>query len=1704
MSAAQFEHFLVRQLTEWLENRVNAGSRYQFQSPDSDNTHRLFMALKDLATGIINFKDVELPYVTINGVKLVCVAHAESREQLPEGFNENYISMLRDEIAGRTGPLEGCALLIIHNSLLDTLINSADNLATPGAIWATETVQQRIDDLINSQPKQNRVLACLLQWQAEQLSEEGGSMFGFRKLFQSITAGDEPDLTELGLLPDHSIAEMTSDAQINRRLKENRKLFNEIDTVVHHFPEELTERLPDLGEKFIKEHFQKAETGHWQSVDFTDYSDEINKQRNQQLEYSNTESESCALIGPRNKKETGAGPRDKHLIIVVPEAQDWFDLKLTFLGSSLDKDQITLQHNKTLTGQQTSLIKVAGSKNRNVSLRAPFTGEPVYFTLKTNRPITKECYAFSVLVLREDDFHLADIENKFLVNARQQCLTLQTEDHELLINPTCSDTCHLKENDKAINAFEYGVINYQTLYEESDIVTFSVTSGDNQLVFNIEGEASQETLSLPLLMNADRFNLLFNDNYNGQLLSNKGKVVLDNRENKVVGRRLSLLQREEAFIEKNLITQGSHAANTDQLEVDAPEIYRAWRELVTYLQRKKTLLSLASWGPELTALVRQYVSACLNDLNAIPLNHSLSDANRRIIRLGQAEFEGKQWFSPFHPLVLAYYLKLVDAIKADSANRSFKDLPPVTRKRLNPKGLLPYIFDTEHDFSYVQTVEDNPFWLEIVPQEKTSYSFVSKLVRGKVEEFVKTFRELFRQVDDAPLIINSVNNSDNHEIFTGLLEYYKTHLTESHHIHVNLYDDALCETEFDRFAEMGAYDQIKLAYNLDKGTKNRENADTVIDLLRTRLSFSKFRHEDVDSQAYAHLSFFKNNQKIQRVSSDIDEHISGVACDGLLNGEASSSENASYLTAFGLRHIETTDEPHLALARLYGRLMQPCQVVNEQYHKRSSIGLAVSDQFRALLERSYASSLWTTIIDPKVTLDFFRQEQNLILIHYSDQYTNSAGYDAITVTRQTDLYRKMLSQTGDDLISEFNAFNGEWLLKMVTERETERKGKQGIIGAWKLVSCLLAGSDITWVPLSVGEMVRVAGNIGLNMKDSDFARYHKNPNNRGKMSDDILFVGFQENHLYLLPVEVKTGQHGSSSLENAREQARALGEYLTVGLFGPETLAGRLYRSLLMRQVLLQIEKYQLYNVFDADYFHPILDHREHWLSGDYKLGSLNDYPTGLVVAHLDGEGVYQTQTEQFDDILQLEIPISYLEMLVNQPLKTLKPKLIDENKLHIDKRWFMGEALASSTYQPPVEAADEETPESADETSADAVTPELPSETDNTPAQTTVETDSSNKAAMKLQFGTEVMSGQPAFWEVTNTEKILNPNTAIIGTMGTGKTQFTKSLITQLVREQDKNVDGLPLGILILDYKADYIKDDFVKATNAKVFDLYNLPFNPLALFGNKPMLPVHTANLFRSTLCTAFNLGPKQQNKVRNLVMDAYDKAGIKPQDLTTWSRPAPTIQQVWDIFEAEEKVERDTLYAALDDLISFQIFESQPENTQSLYDMVNGVTVINLSGYDPKIQNLVVAITLDIFYNQMHQQGSSKIDGKYRQLTKFVLVDEADNFMRQDFTSLRMLLKEGREFGVGTILSTQELDHFRTDDNDFSSYINTWVIHKVSKLKRQDIQAIFNTSGKSEEERIMGQILELEKHRSIYVGGKDKPKKIQDLAFWELIKK
>ncbi|MCG9744276.1 MULTISPECIES: DNA phosphorothioation-dependent restriction protein DptH [Vibrio] len=1689
MCAKQFESFLVEQFLLHAKGNIRAGYRYQFNSPDHDNSQRLFDALIDRKDGeIVVGDEVELSYLSVQGCKVVPVLHGEDDGET--GFTENYISHLRDEIASQEGPLKGCALVVIHNSRLDTLINSAEDLGKPGQVWSPESIKVALSGFIEHTDKSRDVSLCLLDDQFDAILEDGATMFGFESLYKAVEDG-ELCFSELGMFDDPFVAELSGNRkQIKQRLEENRALYQELSFEVEHFGQQLEERLKGFSSKFIKEHF--SDDG-WKDVEFETYREEIKKNKIQHLKHESEEELNNAEVIGRYPKETKAGLRDRHLIIALEEGQSEFELKLSFSGTSdLRKEQFKVSPANAL-GKQEVISTRLTSKGANATLAASYANEPLFFTLALKRDNTSENHNFRCLVVRKGEFDLEAFKNIFVVEPSKKRLTLKTEDNSLVINPALTVSRSLDDVGEVIDRAEFGVVDFESLANESEDIGFVVKSGDNALAFRIEGETVESSLSFPLLLNQSRFHKLFDDDVFGELYPSKDVVAIDNSEFRVMEPRIGLLRWEERFVQqKQVYLAESNSIALEQLRSIDDNLHSAYQALFDYLASRKTTISLVSWGPQFTALVKATVDAFLDYFNAIPTGGMLTKEQKLVMQIGLVRENGEEYYSPFHPLVLAYYLNLCNEMQNDD---SFADLPTVTFNRLGPSGLLPYVYHPTHEFAYNQQVTENGFWVKSVPHQKSCLKFVRKLVKEKINEFQKAFRHLFTGSEKS-VLVNAVNQDRAEELFLGLVDYVKDNLDKAASIHVNLYDDALVFNAFDQFAETSNYEELKSWLELDRG-KVRENADTIIDILRTRLTYSKFTnaHSEREGQAYSHLSFFRNNDNVKLTTLSVDDMPSGIACDGLLTGDASKSDEGSYFTAFGLQNVQYRTQPHLEMAKYVGSLMEPALKPSTQYTGANAPALAVSEDFKSLLERSYDSSIWTTIIDPKVTLDFFHANQDVVLIHYSDQYTSSASYDAITVTAQRGLFERVVAQSGGGQINEFNAFNGDWLLKMMTCNDTIRKERTGIIGAYKFATCLVHQSDITWVPLSVGEMIRVAGNIGLKMNDSDFSR-NVQGYKKGAISDDVLLVGFKEGNLYLLPVEVKTGVR--PDYKKAVQQANELRRYLTE-LLSDETLASKLYRGLFIRQVLMQIDKYRLYNVFSNDYFEALLAEKEEWLRGNYTIAELENYPAGLVVSHLESGSCFEPGYSAQDGVLKVDLPMSLLPSLVQHPLQVLMNEKEIAQICHVPAEYMLvGETTASELEQvTDVQPADNV----ADKQDEESDTPDVePALEPNIVTEPTFEASASSNN-LHVLFGHNATTNAPLNWEPTNTAKFMNTNTGIIGTMGTGKTQFTKSLITQLYRNRADNVNGAPIGMLIFDYKSDYVDDKFQQATAGKKFNLHKLPYNPLSLFGDTPMLPVHTARGFSETMGKAFGLGQKQQLRLRKLVGEAYELAGIRKADPSTWTKPAPTISQVWDLF-IETDPDEDSLYAALESLYELEIFEDDNTKCMSLYDLVDGITVVELAGYPSEIQNLVVALTLDLFYSQMQKKGKPEVQGDFRQITKMILVDEADNFMTQNFPSLRKILKEGREYGVGVILSTQDITHFQTGENDYSSYVLTWVIHRVAKIRPQELKAMFGVNEKAEQEKLMETINKLEKHFSLYIDGAKKIVKMRDRAFWELI--
>ena len=1110
-------------------------------------------------------------------------------------------------------------------------------------------------------------------------------------------------------------------------------------------------------------------------------------------------------------------------------------------------------------------------------------------------------------------------------------------------------------------------------------------------------------------------------------------------------------------------------------------------------------------------------------------------------------------FTPLNPLNIAYQLHINDAVKDEV-------LEDDIIKKFTSTYLLPYI-NVGEDRLYIPMEQNHsPEWKYYVddklPRYKSSRDFVSKLVNEKITEFVDHFKYLFNMGNNAPIRINLINTGDSKEILQGIFKYYikqlKSKKKEVLPIDLFIYSNKGITNAFEEVAFNDNIKDLKELYDLDLNVSSMSEED-VLDLYREKVHFySKKVDNGIE---YAHITFIEMSNNAKTIKSNMDDIPSGIILNGLISGVPSVFSGDYYRTGFGTKYANTETD----LMTVSSKLNAVNAAINgEAFDSNSCTAISVANKNKATLDDIYNASHWVTFIDPKVDLNFFKNDpdaKDLLIIHYSDQYTTAGGYDAITVTRKSGPYQKVieefLSKKGIEnpkdyssgVINMFNAVNGDWLLRLLSTKSHFPKEKISILSAIKLALAKFKKDNVVWVPISLEEVLRVSGGAGLKQSEGFLSAKQLGFDNSGATSDDILLIGIENvygnTYVHYYPIEVKIGDNPNWYVNKGIEQAKTTKKIFSEILLPKEgqelTNTQKVYRNFLMQLVVTSAEKLNLYSVCNEENWNSVIDSnlRRVLLNEEYIISNTFEESLGEAA-------VISFKDENKNSDIIIEDNVMVLEMTENDGIEfitktvgeirekvgTVDIKSIgvmsniklqrEDSDVTIDSQSNIDNINDNSTehiQDDAVSSNDDDFDKPTDKNT------DINIETDNFEKKITEsksvadscseykDSDVDTERNMQILFGVNQKNHKEVYWCPNDTNKLMHTNTGIIGTMGTGKTQFTKSMVTQIHRESKYNVDSKNVGILIFDYKGDYnkSKQDFIDATDAKVFELYHLPFNPLSVVkavNSKPMLPLHTANGLKETIAKAFGLGIKQETLLRDLIMEAYEKRGIIKNKPDTWDNPAPTLKDVYDIYVSKEDLKEDSLYAAFSNLIDFEIFEPDCNETQSLFELIDGVTVIDLSGYDPGIQNLVVAITLDLFYSQMQAYGHSKIDGNLRQLNKIVLVDEADNFLSKNFSSLKKILKEGREFGVGTILSTQLLSHFSTGENEYANYILTWVVHNVADLNNKDVKYIFNTQSKGEEESIYIKIKNLSKHYSVIkLSDIDRPIFIKDRAFWEL---
>lgn len=1176
------------------------------------------------------------------------------------------------------------------------------------------------------------------------------------------------------------------------------------------------------------------------------------------------------------------------------------------------------------------------------------------------------------------------------------------------------------------------------------------------------------------------------------------KIVCNDEERATIREWRKFLDWENTFVCENTYFVRSEYNKLTQKVSYKPEflnlpatVKQALDEIYAYYRKKSSVPSLTYIDDELRTLYSAYCMSVIKVIKAISTERGMSEQEYALTKLGVVEDWKQVYLSPFHPLLVAYMLEFKE--KYDKEDKQTNAL-----RLLSPFYLIPYLSYNDGDKrpytdSFLERMRN---WLcyegvNSEPQERIN-NVTQKMVESKMTQFLTHFDYLFPDTE-SPIIINTIGIGNDVNVIKGIVEFIKKSYGGKgvvQHIELHEYvDDLMDETFFEKLNRLCALDAIVRefeAVGIKLEQKDSYSAQEIVHQLFTRVAFYKHKlAPHGNGLNYCHIAFYQMDTGITFITPNTEDLRVEMSLDGLISIPSTSFMNDSYYIGFGTRGLDESRSGFVYPMAVCMNMLYANEKNNgtSLFHKSTALVKRYKFEGESLVDSIFDHSNWVTFLNPEVDIDFF-YKRNLYVIHYTDQYTINAKYDSITATKHVDQYKNMLrksyekyalsneffSHFNDTMMKYFNCLNGSWMLNVVNKPEPQILEKMSVVAASIAMQKFMSRvSGVIWIPVSLEEILRVTRSIGLS---EDYIFTKKVLNVKGAMSDDLLMIGLDATvagqvKMYMYPVEVKRSKSSAFTKKGLAQVAQTFRQ-LREHIFGKDNFMKKIYRTFFASQMLTNADKLHANGLLEHSAYEQIVSHRYDLLNTGFSLGEAMPVPemghAALVSFFSAATHDMETVLEDNVAICQIHFPEQEAFSFVANPnsyhMQFLKDDAIKIAPDVLDHVLNVKHGMAPSSQNREEEiSVSIITEDDLPKTDQEEVSVPQPSTTVKPPMAAEPQI---MLSGVKILVGYEDGSDKDIFFEPNNTKKVSHPNLGIIGTMGTGKTQFARSVIAQLSKEACHNVDGSPIGVLVFDYKGDYKDEDFLDAVNGHSYKC-NYPFNPLKLIVNNDVvgmnLPAITADRISDSFAKAYGLGLKQQSNIKQVIIDTYADKGIT-KNPDTWGYTVPTMDDVIEKYFSTYD-SNDKAYALFDKLRDYSIFTTDNSQCVSLFEWLDGVRVIDLTLYPDDTKKVIVSLILDLFYAEMRQLGGSRQENGYRELRSFIMVDEAHQFLKKDFNSLRNIISEGRMFGVGIILSTQNVADFKTSAEDYSQYVLSWVIHHVNSISKSEISNIFGAS-------------------------------------------
>lgn len=1738
-----FYNYIVKDLLigYFKKYPLQKGSRYFMIVENEKHRNMLMQALKDACdeitiSGIYQGNDSSVVEESYN---THVIKPSIDSPSIIIGYDktstEDYLTTIRNSVGVTGGKYEDFGVIyVLSDSILSSIITACQDLQAVGgplhSSYIIRDIHEKAEDVI-SKDLERKYLDKHLNKISEYIADGTCNLFDFGHALCVLADQTlKGHYNDLDFFNDKAVYDGTykpTDTEIENRVEKNHEIYRKISDIMNE--DDDTDKLKFL-QRLLDEKLSKkvvANTNSWKSIDFQEILDSIERK----IATANLELLDIEL------------PSEGLLTSIVPLTKGNKKKRSTSYVVICDQSESVVQQVKITFNKEINKVASDVCKTQGQVLKMTI-GDAL---VKQSIGLNDNHHDFFMMKLPCNKSFFRDIEKSFSINKKGEIVVIVPEYTDVLTFGNGDELLSIPLDKKVVwtdNArLEVPVVDD----EGNSQIDFFVDFGNKEVKFVLK-------LNIAKPVPPARPGTIEEGTFEG------GEVVVDGSPRSVYSYWKKYLDWEDAFIknecsyieyEYNELT-GEYEAKYERFELPN-RVQETLTQIFAYYKNHNTIPSLCKMNDDLRILYKNYWNAVVSSINSIPNNRGLVPKEYYLTKLGIVSVSSRKrlYFSPFHPLLVAYALEY-DNQYDDKEESAF------AKKLLSPFYLIPYLYYND----YVQRpytdkeIGEIHNWLsyedvKCKPQERTN-DITTKMVWTKMEAFIKHFNYLF-QNKDCPIIISTIGIADDTNVIKGVVEFIRKQYSDGvQKIELHEYVDNLMEETFleklNRLDSIDATMRELESLNLKLESKGEYTSQEIIHQLFTRVSFYKHALSPTNGQiGYSHIAFYQmdtGSEFIRQVTSELRTELS---FNGLISIPSTYKKKDAYIIGYGTSGVKEQ------LGYLYPMTTALNTLYANEIHEGSGVfsnNICLAKRFKfsesGLLKSIYDNANWVTFINPEVDINFF-YKQNLYVVHYTDQYTINAKYDSITVTKHVDQYENMLRKSyekyalseerfqhfNETMMDYFNCLNGSWMLDIVKKSEDQIREKMSIVAASiAMLRFMSRNKNVHWIPVSLEEILRVTGSIGL---PQDYVFTKKSLGAKGAMSDDLLMIGLDATdetdiQLYLYPVEVKFSKN-SSMAGKAGKQVSQTFLQLKEHLFGNANFTKNIYRTFFASQFLTNAEKLNANGLLSDDEYQEIENFRFELLNLRYSLKEklpVKEMGSAAIVSFYS-HATHSLSTSLVDNVPVCEVHFSELECFQfiaepeNNHMKFLETDLImiDTDTLNaIDNPIAI--APTKDTENPIVLTEIEDEDVFADiKTVSSVATGEISSNNNSTKAVVEGDTkttnvnfpDSEQKVKMecnqentfhsiKIHVGHSLSGHREVVYEPNNTKMVSHPNMGIIGTMGTGKTQFARSVIAQFSKESINNVGGKPVGMLVFDYKGDYKDKEFLDAVDGTCYK-FNYPFNPLKLVVNDEVegmnLPAITADRIADSFAKAYGLGLKQQSNIKQVIIDTYKDAGITKEP-SSWEKPVPTMEQViekyFDTYDSNDKA-----FALFDKLRDYTIFTTDNSNCVSLFEWLNSVRVIDLTLYPDDTKKVIVSLILDLFYAEMRQLGGSKQENGFRELRAMIMVDEAHQFLKKDFNSFRSIISEGRMFGVGMILSTQNVSDFKTSKEDYSQFILSWIIHHVNSISKAELSNIFGSSNPNID-RYMDFINKAKLFESVCKIG-SRVDGIRDLPFFELIK-